>query len=208
MPVHTEFIRAFLTRWETRRTAAYIPCRRRNVTGRNRIEDCGDVIGASGVTVGTGLDLGQQNEADLRRMGLSGPLIRRFSPYLGKRRAEAVAALAAAPLALSETECDACDAAVHADYIRRAAARYDREAPAPFADRPPEAQAVIVSLFYQLGDGTTRYPKTWRLLCAADWEEAADELRTGFSRYANRRADEGRLLERLALQNEKCSPDL
>ena len=87
------------------------------------------------------------------------------------------------------------DNAVHDDYIRRAAVRYDQQASTPFADCPFEAQAVIVSLFYQLGDGRTRYPKTWRLLCSGDWACAAYELRHGFTRYAVRRADEGALLE-------------
>lgn len=192
--VHTEFIRRFLARWETRQLVAYIPCQHRNFTGRENPAACGEPIGASGVTVGTGLDLGQQGEADLRRMGVSDALIERFCSYLGKRRDEAVGALARAPLTLTDAECDAVDAAVHDDYIRRAAALYDSEADEPFADCPPEAQAVIVSLFYQLGSGRTRYPVTWRLLCEGDWAGAARELKTGFKRYANRRRDEGRLL--------------
>lgn len=196
MPIHTDFIRNFLARWETRQTVAYIPCQRRNYTGGRAYDFAvfGPVIGASGVTVGTGLDLGQQSEADLRRMGIPAALIGRFLPYLGHRKMDAVFALHDAPLTLSDAECDALDAAVHADYIARAAALYAEESGQPFGDCPPEAQAVIVSLLYQLGAGKTRYPNTWRLLCAADWAGAARELQTGFTRYANRRADEGRLL--------------
>lgn len=198
MSVHTEFIRRFLTRWETRQLVAYIPCRKRNFTGREDPAACGDVIGASGVTVGTGLDLGQQAEADLRRMGIPEPLIATFSPYLGKSKSGAVAALATAPLTLSDAECDVVDNAVHDDYLRRAADLFDRQSEGlSFADAPQEAQAVIVSLFYQLGSpyGTPGYRKTWALLCAGDWAGAAYELRHGFTRYANRRAAEGVLLE-------------
>ena len=125
MPVHTEFIRQFLTRWETRRLVAYIPCKRRNFTGRENPAACGEPIGASGVTVGTGLDLGQQGEADLRRMGLDGAIISRFRPYLGKKRQDAVAALAAAPLTLSEAECDAVDDAVQ--HLGELLAQIDRK---------------------------------------------------------------------------------
>lgn len=196
--VHTDFIRRFLARWETRQLIGYVPCKRRNFTGRENPAACGDPIGASGVTVGTGLDLGQQGEAALRRMGVSDALIKRFCPYLGKRRDEAVGALARAPLTLTDAECDAVDAAVHDDYIRRAAALYDAQASTLFADCPPEAQAVIVSLFYQLGRGNIRYPVTWRLLCAGDWAGAARELQTGFKHYSNRRVDEGRLLAEVA----------
>ncbi|WP_165177923.1 pesticin C-terminus-like muramidase [Desulfovibrio sp. ZJ369] len=196
--VHTEFIRRFLARWETRQLVAYIPCRKRNFTGRENPAACGEPIGASGVTVGAGLDLGQQAEADLRRMGIPDALMERFRPYLGKRRQDALAALAAAPLTLTDAQCEAVDAAVHGDYIRRAAALYDRDsAGLPFANVPPQAQAVIVSLFYQLG-APSGYPKTWKYLCAGDWARAARELQTGFKRYANRRADEGRLLAEVA----------
>ena len=200
MPIHTDFIRNFLARWETRQTVAYIPCQRRNYTGGRAYDFAvfGPVIGASGVTVGTGLDLGQQAEADLRRMGIPAALIGRFLPYLGHRKMDAVFALHDAPLTLSDAECDALDAAVHADYIARAAALYDADADMPFAACPPEAQAVIVSLFYQLGAGRTCCPKTWRLLCSADWPAASRELQTGFTRYARRRADEGRLIGGLA----------
>ena len=205
MPIHTDFIRAFLARWETRQTVAYIPCQRRNYIGQRPYDvlHYGPVIGASGVTVGTGLDLGQQAEADLRRMGVSGALIARFRPYLGLRKMDAVLALQSAPLTLSDAECDALDAAVHADYIARAAALFDRYTDLPFADCPAEAQAVIVSLFYHLGSpfatyGHPGYPVLYSRLCHGDWPEASRELLTGFTRYANRRADEGRLIASLA----------
>ena len=200
MPINFEYIRAFLEKWERRETVAYIPCRRRNFVGSRPYDEglYGEVIGASGVTVGSGLDLGQQTEADLDRMGLDPELVALFRPYLGKRRAEAVAALAAAPLELTDAQCDALDIAVHEDYIRRAAIAYDRAMPdAPFALVPPEAQAVIVSLFYQLGAGVTRYPRAWRFLLDADWEAAARELESGFARFAARRADEARLLREI-----------
>ncbi len=200
MNIAVDRIRDFLGKWVTRQTVAYIPCSRRNFRGESPYDPAryGEVIGVSGVTVGTGLDLGQQAEADLRRMNLAGAFRERFRPYLGKRRHEAVAALTAAPLTLADAECDVLDAAVHADYIARAAALYDADADMPFAACPPEAQAVIVSLFYQLGAGRTCCPKTWRLLCSADWPAASRELQTGFTRYARRRADEGRLIGGLA----------
>ncbi len=204
MPVNRSFIRNFLDKWETRQLRGYIPCRKRNFTGHNKAADCGEVIGQSGVTVGTGLDLGQQGEADLRRMRLDDAIINRFRAYLGKKRQDAVAALAAAPLTLSEAECDAVDDAVHGDYIGRAADLYDRHTEGlPFVELPQEAQAVIVSLYYQLGSpfssrGHAGYPVLYRHLCRGDWQAAAHELQTGFRNYANRRADEGRLLGEVA----------
>ena len=96
MPIFTNFISAFLTRMEERHCVAYIPCRRKNFDGHGNAADCGEPVGQSGVTIGAGLDLGQQSEADLRRMGLERELIDLFRPYLGKKRISAMQALAAA----------------------------------------------------------------------------------------------------------------
>lgn len=204
MPIHSDFISTFLTRMEERHCVAYIPCRLRNFTGREDPARCGEPVGASGVTVGAGLDLGQQSEADLRRMGLDAELTGLFRPYLGKKRQEAVAALAAAPLIITESQCEAVDRAVHGDYMRRAADLYDRHTQGlPFAALPPQAQAVIVSLFYQLGSPFPSgkhagYPVLYRHLCAGDWAQAAQELTHGFRHYAARRRAEGELLKEIA----------
>ena len=199
MSIAVSYIHSFLARWEGRETVAYIPCRKRNFTGHNNFADCGDVIGASGVTVGCGLDLGRQSERDLARMGLAPDLVALFRPYLGTSRDDAVKALADAPLTLTDAQCDAVNDAAHNDYIKRAASAYDNAGPdAPFSEIPAQAQAVIVSLFYQLGAGVTQYPKTWRHLLNADWEAAARELETGFARFTTRRADEARLLREIA----------
>lgn len=204
MPIFTDFISAFLTRMEERHCTAYIPCRRKNFDGHNKVADCGEPVGQSGVTIGAGLDLGQQGEADLRRMGLEMELINLFRPYLGKKRQAAVAALGESPLTITELQCDAVNRAVHTDYIRRAADLYDRNTEGqPFAELPQEAQAVIVSLFYQLGSpfpakGHTGYPLLYGHLCRVDWQAAALELKTGFKKYIYRRHQEGELLEGIA----------
>ena len=201
MSITVSYIHSFLRRWEGRETVAYIPCRERNFTGSRPYDEglYGDVIGASGVTVGCGLDLGRQSERDLARMGLAPDLVALFRPYLGKSRDDAVKALADAPLTLTDAQCDAVNDAAHNDYIKRAASAYDRARPdAPFSEIPAQAQAVIVSLFYQLGAGVAQYPKTWRHLLNADWEAAARALETGFARFTTRRADEARLLREIA----------
>ena len=157
----------------------------------------------TGVTVGSGLDLGQQRLADLERMGLSADLRTLFRTYLGRRKEAACSCLRLAPFSLTDAQCDALDVAVHSDYIRRAAATYDSRAASaggqPFDALPPQAQTVVVSLFYHLGryDGSPGYPVLWGHLVRNDWAAAAHELQTGFTRFASRRAREGKLLEEL-----------
>ena len=155
------------------------------------------VIGQSGVTIGAGLDLGQQRDSDLKRMGVPPHLLPVLRPYLGKRKEAAISQLMARPLMLSVAECEELNAAVHGDYIRRVAGLYDVATHhLPFADLPWQAQAVITSLYYQLGS-PSKYPVTWGHLCHGDWGAAAHELRTGFRDYAYRRQDEAATLEQL-----------
>lgn len=199
MPIHSDFISDILARFEGVMCSGYVPCQRKNFYGYGNAADFGTPLGASGVTIGAGLDLGQQDAAALERMGLASELRTLFRPYLGKKRVAAMQALAAAPLSISEEQCIALNRAVHADYIRRAAALYDRHAEQPFADIPAQAQAVLVSLFYQLGSpfpsgSHPGYPTVFDHLCHARWQAAVQELRTGFRRYASRRKQEGDIL--------------
>ena len=195
--IHTSEISTFLTRHESNSLRGYVPCKHLNFHAGMDRGECGPVIGQSGVTIGAGLDLGQQRESDLKRMGIPTHLLPVLRPYLGKRKEDAISQLMARPLMLSVAECEELNAAVHGDYIRRVAGLYDVATHhLPFADLPWQAQAVITSLYYQLGS-TAKYPITWGYLCHGDWGAAAHELRTGFRDYAYRRQDEAATLEQL-----------
>ena len=181
----------------------YIPC---NLVGGGTANYTGGPnperyrpMGISGVTVGTGVDLGQTDVATLRDIGVSEPLIRRLRPYIGERREDAVEALHAAPLTLAQDEADALDMSMISHHVAKISARYDRDAGTDaFAALPWQAQAVIVSLLYQRGVGSPKkYPNTWAALVRADWRDAADRLRNArlWQGYHHRRASEGRLLE-------------
>lgn len=195
--IHTSEISTFLTRHESNSLRGYVPCKHRNFHAGMDRGECGPVIGQSGVTIGAGLDLGQQRDSDLKRMGILPHLLPVLRPYLGKRKESAISQLMARPLMLSVAECEELNAAVHGDYIRRVAGLYDVATHhLPFADLPWQAQAVITSLYYQLGS-PSKYPVTWSHLCHGDWGAAAHELRTGFRDYAYRRQDEAATLEQL-----------
>ena len=195
--IHTSEISTFLTRHESNSLRGYVPCKHRNFHAGMDRGECGPVIGQSGVTIGAGLDLGQQRDSDLKRMGILPHLLPVLRPYLGKRKESAISQLMARPLMLSVAECEELNAAVHGDYIRRVAGLYDVATHhLPFADLPWQAQAVITSLYYQLGS-SSKYPVTWGHLCHGDWGAAAHELRTGFRDYAYRRQDEAATLEQL-----------
>lgn len=196
MSIDIVYIRAVLERFEGKAIAAgYVP----------RGQD-GKPLGASGVTVATGLDLGQQSRAGLEGMGLPVAVINRLAPYLGVKSLEAQYLLARAPLRLSPEEVEAVDRAVHAAYIDAAARLFGRAA---FAAAPKEAQAVAVSLHYQFGapfrKASPALEQAWQSLQQGAWRDAAETLRdpSGWSvphrQYLKRRQAEADLLDKAGL---------
>ena len=207
MPIYRNEIEDVLAAFEGNMLRGYIPCKLSNGGTANYFGGSNPEryipMGASGVTIACGLDLGQQSASGLKRMVLPAELVAIFRPYLGKQGAEAVEALHAAPFSISAEQCAVVNACVHADYIERAASLFDRNSRTKsFADLPWQAQAVIVSLFYQLGGPQPSanhpgYPILYSCLCDGDWQAAARELKTGFRRYVQRRAAEAELLEEI-----------
>lgn len=191
MSINFNFIKNFLGPLEGAGvTRGYVPC-----------DKAGRPLGVSGVTIGTGVDLGQQTGAGLLDMGVPHAVVKKLLPYIGLKKAAALAAIKAQPLVLTPAEVAAIDDAVFARYVRDIEARYNKDNPAsPFADSPPEAQAVLVSILYQRGLGSPKnYPNTWKLLLAGDWPGAAAKLCNGalWDGYQTRRAAEGKLLKRI-----------
>lgn len=186
----------------------YIPCRRlsggtANYTGHTPATDY-EAMGVSGVTVGVGVDLGQQTLSQLRRWGVPAPLLEKVSIYIGKRQGAALRVLRNRPLTLTQDEARALTDAEHRGYMDDVVVPWwDRRAPSrPFASLPWQAQAVVFSLAYQCGTkgAERRAPVTLAALRRGDWKKASAALmdRDGWGgEYLGRRAAEGRLLQEL-----------
>ncbi|WP_051258216.1 pesticin C-terminus-like muramidase [Desulfovibrio cuneatus] len=179
-----DFIRKKLEAFEGKGIAkGYVPCRN------------GQVIGVSGVTIATGLDLGQQNATSLAAMGIPAPICTKFAPYLGLKKEAAVQTLAAAPLVLTPQEVAQVDGCVHAFYTANTAARFDKKVPMRrFAQQTPEVQAVVVSLEYHLGPGGAAKFVEKIVVGNVGGAIAMLEAETGI--FANRRRAEAMLLRK------------
>lgn len=200
------YISDFLTRVEgPRQTVGYIPCFLK--TGGSANYKGGPnpgnytAMGASGVTIATGCDLGQTDIPTLRGYGLTNSfLLDILNPYIGLKKDAAIRKLHAAPLAISSANAEALDHAVHGGYLNRyVRPAYEKASGVKFDDLPPQAQAVIMSICFQKGCSGVRNgcPKTWKYLITQNWKAASQELQHGFRDYAARRKTEGRLLEEL-----------
>jgi len=222
MPIHITQIKAFLNRPGIEGPQAlygYIPCNRKSDgRGRNYVgapgtqtkgvdfPDTGDpgdytAMGVSGVTIATGVDLGQTDEATLARNGLDPSLVPIVRPYLGLRTYAALKKLYDLPLAISRDTADALDYAILAIHCRNIPARYDRDNPVTlFEDLPWQAQAAIFSLLFQRGTGAAgKAPKTWAAFQLGAWADASARLCNAamWDGYQTRRRMEGELLKEI-----------
>lgn len=194
--IDTAYIRTVLERFEGKGIAkGYVPA-----------DKSGKPFGASGVTVATGVDLGQQTREGLEGMGIPAAIINRLALYLGAKREEAQYILAREPLRLTPEEVETIDRAVHAKYIDQAAGLFGRAA---FEAAPREVQAVAVSLHYQFGTPARKaspaLENAWNAMRRGAYRDAAEYLRdpSGWSaphqQYLKRRQAEAALLDKAAI---------
>jgi GH24 family phage-related lysozyme (muramidase) len=156
-------------------------------------------ISKSGVTIGTGFDLGQRSEADLKSLKLSMTLINKLKPYLGKQGMDAQKALKAKPLIITGIEALEIDKSVKKDHISKIKLKYDAASKkTKFIDLPPQAQTVICSVSFQYGVGLDmRAPKFWKEVISQNWPGAIKVLRNFGDAYPTRRNKEAALMEKI-----------
>ena len=196
MSIDYGYIRAVLARFEGGGiTRGYVPSKN------------GVALGVSGVTIGTGVDLGQQTGAALWDMSVPHGVVKKLLPYMGLKKEAARAALQRQPLTLSKAEVKALDDAVIGRYVRNIAAFYNKNLPAQTFDLiPREAQAVLVSVLYQRGLGyAPKVPALWRALLAGEWASAAAWLvdPANGGGYHSRRKAEGEILRSIGLDKAR-----
>lgn len=146
----------------------YVPTRRN-----------GNVIGNSGVTVGTGVDLGSKNDAYFA--GLDESLKAKLRPHYGKRKAAAQASLRSDPLNLTDAEVDALDRHVKEKELDTLRTRWNQDSDTDFDDLPTNQATAVASTYYHHGNQMFGY-NYWTQATSGDWQAAADNLRDSFDR--------------------------
>jgi hypothetical protein len=192
MMIYTDYIVEVLARFEGKAIIrGYVPCKN------------GVPLGASGVTIGTGLDLGQQTGEGLRAMKVPAGVMEKLAPYIGLQKQAALDKLRELPLTLTADEVSALDKAVHEKYIAETASLFG---PA-FDAAPKQAQAVATSLHYQFGTplrkASPALSLAWKSMQTGDYKTAAEYLAApqGWSadhrQYLSRRRQEAALLKEI-----------
>ena len=157
----------------------------------------GEVIGTSGVTVGTGIDLGQQSAARLRQLGISDDIISKVRPYLGVKEGAAVQLVRQQPLNLSRQEVDELNVAfLRADIT----SILDKVGEERFMQLQPEARTVALSLVRNFGEGALDFTTTNLILDGRYGEAAARLENPEQSGFHNRELDARRKREAALLR--------
>jgi hypothetical protein len=149
----------------------------------------------SGVTVGTGVDLGQMGDQDLDQLDLPDDLKEKLRPYLGKIKYEAVDFLNQNPLVLTAEAAESLDTEVKTRFIRGLVRQFDETADVSFEDLPDGVQTVIASVAFQYGSLQKRTPNFWRQITSGDWQGAYRNLQNFGDDYGTRRKKEAVLLK-------------
>ena len=154
--------------------------------------------GMSGVTVATGVDLGQMTVAQLNGMNIPNELKQQLAPYVGLQRDEAQAYLNEHPLSINHADADALDGIVMDRTLATIIPAYDRTAGSngAFNALPSEAQTVITDLAYQYGPNLAgRTPNFWAQVTQGRWRDALANLKNFGDAYPNRRHAEAALIQ-------------
>lgn len=134
----------------------------------------GVAIDQSGVTIGTGVDLGSKNEAYFK--DLDDGIVEKLKPYLGKKKQAAINILATKPLTLSDAEIAELDRYVKEKELKTLKDQWDKDSDVKFEDLPTNKATTVAATFYQHGTQMFDYDY-WDQTTGGDWEAARDNLR-------------------------------
>jgi hypothetical protein len=149
----------------------------------------------SGVTIATGVDLGQMGENDLSRLNLSPDLKDKLRPYLGRIKFEAVSLLENLPLQITPVEAKLIDKEVKSRFVHGLERKFNQAANTAFEELPDGVQTVVASVTFQDGDLRSATPNFWCQITTGDWQGAYQNLRNFGDSYSTRRNKEADLLK-------------
>jgi hypothetical protein len=132
----------------------------------------------SGVTIGTGFDLGQHGRAEIEALNISRSLKDKLVPHAQRTGREATRFLANNPLRVSKDEADALDREVKRRKLDETISVFNaRSSDLKFEDLSPAAQTVVASLGFNMGPGwPTSAPRMFGFSSRGDIWRMVEEL--------------------------------
>jgi hypothetical protein len=158
----------------------------------------GKIIGTSGVTIATGVDLGTKDRKFFEDIGVSEGIILKLEPFFQLKGEEALKN--AKKLELSASEVKEVDTAIRKKYTNDVINAYEKDSGKNFEDLTSAQQTITASVALQHGDLKTSAPDFWDQVLNDEWDDVIANLRdwdgTGKpSQTQTRRDKEANLLE-------------
>lgn len=170
-------------------------------TGYVPVDKDGKPLGKSGVTIASGVDLGQRSVNDWQRLAIHEVTLELIRPYCGVKGDAAVALLNERPLCLAESHVRELDNCLRADFLKTLESRWNAATSvnhgALWDDLSDREQTVVMSVAWQYGTPWKRCPTFWRHATAGRWDDVVTELRDFGDAYPTRRGKEADYLEGL-----------
>lgn len=148
----------------------------------------------SGVTLASGVDLGQHSASDLVEIGVPAGLCARLEPYCGLKKEEALRALGEAPLRVTPEEARTLNEAVKARALRALESAWNAASDVSWDELGDVKQTVVLSVAYQYGNLARACPNFWRQVTTGAWDEAYANLMDFGDAYKTRRKKEAAYL--------------
>jgi hypothetical protein len=159
----------------------------------------------SGVTIGTGVDLGQRGNSDIDALGISADLKTKLKPYTGKKTKDATDYLKKNPLAITGDDATSLDKAIKQPLLDKLIAAYDAAVDKAntadqckrvhFNDLPQGVQTALASANFQYGSLPGSTPNYWKQVTEQRWKDASDNLKKFGDAYPSRRKLEAGLID-------------
>jgi hypothetical protein len=159
----------------------------------------------SGVTIGTGIDLGQRAGSDIDALGISATLKATLKPYCGKKTKDATDYLKKNPLTISADDATSLDKAIKQPLLDKLIAAYDAAVDKAntadhcsrvhFNDLPQGVQTALASANFQYGSLPGSTPNYWKQVTEQRWKDASDNLKKFGDAYPTRRKLEAGLID-------------
>jgi hypothetical protein len=146
----------------------------------------------SGVTIASGLDLGNKNINDLK--GLPENILTKLKPFLGLKGNEAVAK--AKELNITNEEAKIINTFAHKQSLTKLKKKWEKDSKQSFNLLSKEQATVLASVAFQYGDLKTQTPTFYKLALAGDWQGVYEELMNFNDNYPTRRKKEAAYLKK------------
>jgi Bacterial toxin homologue of phage lysozyme, C-term len=160
---------------------------------------------SSGVTIATGIDLGQRGGSDIDKLDITDDLKKKLKPYCLKTGKAATDLLAKSPLSITATEADALTKAVKGPMLDALVSDYDAAVDKAnaadhctrvhFDQLPSSVQTAIASAQFQYNSLSSRTANYWKQITEQRWADASKNLKDFGDRYKTRRKLEAGLID-------------